>query len=61
VSRSGRGHVTGPLACYAEGFREDLLGQGYAQGSAAQFTSTGVVYGVADPAVTDPSRLGVSA
>ncbi len=25
------------------------------------FTSTGVVYGVADPAVTDPSWLGVSA
>jgi integrase/recombinase XerD len=35
VSRSGRGHVRGPLACYAEGFREDLLGQGYTQGSAA--------------------------
>jgi len=27
--------VRGPLACYAEGFREDLLGQGYTQGSAA--------------------------
>jgi integrase/recombinase XerD len=27
--------VGGPLACYAEGFREDLLGQGYTQGSAA--------------------------
>ena len=35
MSRSGRGHVRGPLACYAEGFREDLLGQGYTQGSAA--------------------------
>jgi len=36
VSRSGRGHVTGPLACYAAGFREELLGQGYSQGSAAK-------------------------
>jgi integrase/recombinase XerD len=27
--------VTGPLARYAEGFREELSGQGYAQGSAA--------------------------
>ena len=35
MSSSGRGHVRGPLACYAEGFREDLLGQGYTQGSAA--------------------------
>lgn len=35
-SRSGRGHVRGPLACYAEGFREDLLGQGYSQDSAAK-------------------------
>jgi integrase/recombinase XerD len=35
-SRSGRGHVSGPLAPYAEGFREDLLGQGYTQGSAAK-------------------------
>src|SRR5215467_96540 len=35
VSSSGRGHVTGPLAQYAEGFRENLLGQGYAWGSAA--------------------------
>jgi site-specific recombinase XerD len=35
VSRSGRGHVRGPLALYAEGFREDLLGQGYSWGSAA--------------------------
>lgn len=35
MSRSGRGHVTGPLAPYAEGFREDLLGQGYSWGSAA--------------------------
>ena len=36
MSRSGgRGHVTGPLAPYAEGFREELLGQGYTQGSAA--------------------------
>ena len=31
----GRGHVTGLLAPYAEGFREELLGQGYTQGSAA--------------------------
>jgi integrase/recombinase XerD len=35
MSRSGRGHVRGPLAQYAEGFRRDLLGQGYAEGSAA--------------------------
>ncbi len=35
MSRSGRGHVGGPLAGYAEGFREELLGQGYTQGSAA--------------------------
>ncbi len=35
MSRSGRGHVRGPLAPYAEGFREDLLGRGYAEGSAA--------------------------
>jgi integrase/recombinase XerD len=35
VSRSGRGHVRGPLASYAEGFREELLGQGYSWGSAA--------------------------
>jgi integrase/recombinase XerD len=35
VSRSGRGHVRGPLAPYAEGFREELLGQGYSWGSAA--------------------------
>jgi integrase/recombinase XerD len=35
VSSSGRGHVRGPLAPYAEGFREDLLGQGYSWGSAA--------------------------
>jgi integrase/recombinase XerD len=35
VSSSGRGHVTGSLAPYAEGFREDLLGQGYSWGSAA--------------------------
>jgi integrase/recombinase XerD len=35
VSRSGRGHVRGPLAPYAEGFREELLGLGYTQGSAA--------------------------
>ena len=32
---AGRGHVAGPLAPYGEGFREELLGQGYAQGSAA--------------------------
>ena len=36
MSRSGRGHVRGPLAPYAEGFREDLLGQGYTWGSAAK-------------------------
>src|SRR5260370_40514506 len=35
VNSSGRGHVRGPLAPYAEGFREDLLGQGYSWGSAA--------------------------
>jgi integrase/recombinase XerD len=35
VSSSGRGHVTGLLAPYAEGFRETLLGQGYTWGSAA--------------------------
>jgi len=35
-SRSGRGHVRGPLACYAEGFRQGLLGQGYTEGSAAR-------------------------
>ena len=35
MSSSGRGHVTGPLAPYAEGFRENLLGQGCTWGSAA--------------------------
>ena len=35
MSSSGRGHVAGPLARYAEGFREHLLGQGYSWGSAA--------------------------
>ena len=35
MSSSGRGHVGGPLAPYAEGFREELLGQGYSWGSAA--------------------------
>ena len=35
-SRSGRGHVSGPLARYAEGFRQGLLGQGYTEGSAAR-------------------------
>jgi integrase/recombinase XerD len=35
VSSSGRGHVKGPLAPYAEGFRENLLGQGYTWGSVA--------------------------
>jgi len=35
VSSSGRGHVKGPLAPYAEGFREHLLGQGYSWGSVA--------------------------
>jgi integrase/recombinase XerD len=36
VSRSGRGHVSGPLAAYAEGFRDDLLAAGYTWGSAAK-------------------------
>jgi integrase/recombinase XerD len=36
VSRSGRGHVNGPLASYAGGFREELLGSGYTWGSAAK-------------------------
>ena len=31
----GRGHVAGLLAPYADGFRAELLGQGYTQGSAA--------------------------
>jgi integrase/recombinase XerD len=31
----GRGYVAGLLAPYAEGFRAELLGQGYTQGSAA--------------------------
>ncbi len=35
MSSSGRGHVKGPLAPYAEGFREHLLGQGYSWGSVA--------------------------
>ena len=35
MSSSGRGHVAGSLAPYAEGFREHLLGQGYSWGSAA--------------------------
>ena len=35
MSSSGRGHVRGPLAPYAGGFREDLPGQGYGWGSAA--------------------------
>jgi integrase/recombinase XerD len=35
VSSSGRGHVRGQLAPYAEGFREHLLGLGYSWGSAA--------------------------
>ena len=35
MSSSGRGHVRGPLAPYAERFREHLLGQGYSWGSAA--------------------------
>jgi len=35
VSSSGRGHVWGPLALYAAGFREYLLGEGYSWGSAA--------------------------
>lgn len=36
MRRSGRGHVRGPLAAYAEGFREVLLGRGYTWGSAAR-------------------------
>ena len=36
MSRSGRGHVTGSLAFYAEGFREDLMDRGYTWGSAAR-------------------------
>lgn len=32
---SGRGHVSGPLGEYGEGFREWLLGRGYTWGSAA--------------------------
>jgi integrase/recombinase XerD len=37
VSRpSGRGHVSGPLARYGEGFRAWLHGRGYSWGSAAQ-------------------------
>ena len=36
MTRSGRGHVNGPLASYAEGFREELLGSGYTWGSAAK-------------------------
>ncbi len=35
MSSSGRGHVRGPLAPYAERFRDHLLGQGYSWGSAA--------------------------
>lgn len=33
--RSGRGHVSGPLGEYGEGFREWLLDRGYTWGSAA--------------------------
>src|SRR5690242_17988547 len=37
VSRpGGRGHGAGLLARYADGFRAELLGQGYTQGSAAR-------------------------
>jgi len=36
VSRSGQGHVRGPLAAYGEGFRESLLALGYRWGSAAR-------------------------
>jgi integrase/recombinase XerD len=36
VSRSGRGHVNGLLAAYAEGFREELFDAGYTSGSAAK-------------------------
>uniref|UniRef100_UPI001851B541 tyrosine-type recombinase/integrase n=1 Tax=Sporichthya sp. TaxID=65475 RepID=UPI001851B541 len=35
MSRSGRGHVEGPLAPYGEGFRESLLARGYTWDSAA--------------------------
>lgn len=35
MSRSGRGHVEGPLAGYGEGFRESLLARGYTRDSAA--------------------------
>jgi len=34
VYGSGRGHVSGPLAVYGEGFRAELLARGYAWGSA---------------------------
>jgi integrase/recombinase XerD len=36
VTSSGRGHVDGPLAPYADGFRNELLGSGYTSGSAAK-------------------------
>lgn len=36
MGRSGCGHVSGPLAPYAEGFRKELLEQGYTWGSAAK-------------------------
>jgi hypothetical protein len=32
MSSSGRGRVTGPLAPYAEGLRENAPGQGYTRG-----------------------------
>lgn len=35
MSRSGRGHVSGPLAAHAEDFRAALFGRGYTWGSAA--------------------------
>ena len=35
MSSSGRGRVTGPLASYAEGFWENVPGQGYRWGPAA--------------------------
>ena len=36
MGRSGCGHVHGPLAPYAEGFRRELLERGYTWGSAAR-------------------------
>ena len=64
MSRSGRGHVRGPLAPYAEGFREDLLGQGYTQASAAKqihlvaHVSRWLEAGGLGPAVLDDHIVG---